>query len=322
MGQQNGFKKYPSIDRIGHDENNGILDGGYLVVQEKLDGANFRFTWDEDNERIVFGSRNVEYWDEDDIDSAFMHAVEYVREEADDDVLAELTDDYDAITVFGEAMHAHTLDYGEPDQSGDAQTWAGVPNFIGFDVWTRREGFLDWNEASLIIESIGLETVPIVYDGLAEDWDGFPTDDEDFPESEYRDGIPEGIVISNEVTDQTAKHRTTKFKERHGTQSVTDPDDYEPSDGMLLARQFTTEARVLKMIHKYEDRGETIEMAIMEDLWRDVFDDIIEEEYETIFLGNYTIDTNEFRSEVASITADVLQRYLSRPDGSVLNDTE
>jgi hypothetical protein len=322
MGKQNGFKKYPSIDRIGHDENNGILDGGHLVVQEKLDGANFRFTWDADEERVVFGSRNVEYWNEKDIDSAFMHAVEYVREHADTNVLDELTSDSSSIVVFGEAMHAHTLDYGEPEQSGDAQTWVDVPNFIGFDVWTLDDGFLDWAVASDIIDEIGLETVPIVYDGPAEDWDAFPAEDEEFPESEFRDGIPEGIVVSNETTGQTAKHRTQRFKEKHGTQSVADPDEYEPSGGVLLARQFTTEARVLKMIHKYKDRGETIEMGIMEDLWRDVFDDIIEEEYETIFLGNYTIDTKEFRSEVASITADVLQRYLSRPDGSVLNESE
>lgn len=51
----------------------------------------------------------------------------------------------------------------------------------------------------------------------------------------------------------------------------------------------------------------------------DVFDDIITEEYDDIFLGNHVIDTKEFRSEVASITADVLQQYLNRPQGSVLN---
>ena len=63
-------------------------------------------------------------------------------------------------------------------------------------------------------------------------------------------------------------------------------------------------------------------MSLMEDLWREVFDDIIEEEYQTIFLGNHEIDTKEFRSEVASITANVLESYLERPQGSVLNELE
>lgn len=322
MGKQNGFKKYPKVKRIGHEENNGMLDGGYIIVQEKLDGANFRFTWDEEDERVVFGSRNVEYWNEKDIDGSFEHAVEFVRETIDTEVLAELNNDYDSMTIFGEAMHAHTLDYGEPVQENGASVWKDTPNFIGFDIWTRRDGFLDWNVAEDMIHEMGLESVPVFYDGLADQWDELSESDEDFPESEYRDGQPEGIIVRNEVSDQTAKLRTKKFKERHDTQSVTDPDEYDPQDSVLLARQYTTEARVLKQIHKYKDRGETIEMSIMEDLWRDVFDDIIEEEYDTIFLGNHTINTKDFRSEVASITADVLQTYLARPDGSVLNDRE
>ena len=271
------------------------------------------------NDRIVFGSRNVEYWNEKDIDSAFQHCVEYVRENADTEILQQLTDDYGSITVFGEAMHAHTLEYGEPVETGDSTTWEGVPNFIGFDVWADSVGFLGWNKARDIIHDIGLETVPIVYEGPAEAYE-LPTEDEEFPESEYRDGKPEGLVIINETTDQTAKHRTDRFKEKHGSQSVTNSDEYEPDDSVVLARQFTTEARVLKMIHKYKDDGREINMGIMEDLWRDVFDDIIEEEYETIFLGRYVIDTKKLRSEVASITARVLDTYMSRPDGSVLNE--
>jgi len=179
------LKKYPSISRIGHEDNNGILEDGHLVVKEKMDGANFRFTYYPEEDRIVFGSRNIEYWN-------------------------------------------------------------------------------DGNQF---------------------------------------------------ITDRERRW----FKEMHSTQSVSDPDEYEPSDAEVLARKFTTEARVLKLIHKYENRGRTIEMPIMEDLWEDVFEDIIEEEFKSIFLGKHTIDTKEFRSEVAGITADVLQSYLERPDDSVLN---
>jgi hypothetical protein len=119
-----------------------------------------------------------------------------------------------------------------------------------------------------------------------------------------------------------AKVRCEKFKEMHGASKGKTPEEYEPEDAAVLAHQFATEARIMKMIHKYDDRGKDVGMHVMEELWRDVFDDIIEEEYETIFLGNHTLDTKEFRSEVASRTADVLQQYLSRPDGSVLNEVE
>jgi hypothetical protein len=127
-------------------------------------------------------------------------------------------------------------------------------------------------------------------------------------------------VIKNSVTGQRAKVRSEKFKEMHGSAKGKTPGEYEPEDAQVLAHQFATEARIMKMIHKYDDRGRDIEMGMMEDLWVDVFDDIIEEEYNTIFLGNHVIDTQQFRSEVASRTANVLQTYLSRPDDSVLNE--
>ena len=299
------LKKYPSISRIGHEDKNGILEDGHLVVKEKMDGANFRFTYCPEEDRIVFGSRNIEYWDESQIDDAFDHAIEFVREETDKAALVEKDGLWGPLTFFGEAMHSHTLDYD----------WDEVPSFLGFDVYDHgREEFFKFDNAKRVFGVIGLPTVPVVYQGPAEDFE-----DLEAPDSEYHDGPAEGVVIVNEDTGQRAKYRSDKFKEMHSTQSVNDSDEYEPSDAEVLARKFTTEARVLKLIHKYENRGRTIEMSIMEDLWEKVFEDIIEEEYGTIFLGNHTIDTKEFRSEVAGITADVLQSYLERPDDSVLN---
>jgi chorismate mutase len=307
------FKKFPKIKRIGDDENSGILESGQLVIQEKMDGANFRFTYDPEDERLVFGSRNVEYWNEKDIDKNFTHAVDFVRDNIDLHALRHI-DERHSMTFFGEAMHAHTLDY----------RWEEVPSFLGFAIWDEYdELFLPWSSTEKIFDGIGLPTVPVRYTGWADRMpEAYEFPEPEIGDSEYRDGVPEGIVIWNQETNQIAKYRTEQFKERHGSQSVSNPDDYEPDDSVVLARQYTTEARVLKMIHKYRDRGRDIEMAMMEDLWRDIFDDIIEEEYDEIFLGNHVIDTKKFRSEVASITADVLQQYLSRPDGSALNEVE
>jgi hypothetical protein len=240
-----------------------------------------------------------------DVDDTFDHAIEFVREETDKGALVEQDGLWGPFTFFGEAMHPHTLDYN----------WDKVPSFLGFDVYDHGlEQFLVFDNAEAVFEAIGLPVVPVVYEGPAEDFK-----DLEAPDSQYHDGPAEGVVIVNEDTGQRAKYRSDKFKEMHGSQSVSDPDEYELDDSAVLARQFTTEARVLKMIHKYENRGRTIEMSMMEDLWRDVFEDIIEEEFETIFLGRYDLNTKDFRSEVAGITADVLQSYLERPDDSVLN---
>jgi hypothetical protein len=322
VGMSDVIPKYPKVKRLGDDENVGILEGEQIVVQEKLDGANFRFALEDhldeeyqiEGRDLVFGSRNVLYKNEKDIDNAFEHAVEYVRDTIDVEELRDAERRADSpLVVYGEAMHPHTLDY----------KWDDVPSFLGFDIKAvGRDDFLPWGLAEIVFHDINLPTVPTLHNGPDElpneiiDQDGLHV-----PQSEYREGLAEGIIIRNERTDQTAKHRSQEFKEKHGSQSVTDPDDYDPSDSVVLARQYTTEARVLKMIHKYEDRGRDVEMGMMEDLWRDVFDDIVTEEYDDIFLGNHVIDTKEFRSEVASITADVLQQYLSRPQGSVLNQT-
>lgn len=314
------MKKYPKIKRLGHDENDGILYSGDIAVQEKLDGANFRFTLDDnldteyqtEGRDFVFGSRNVMYKNEKDIDDAFDHAIEHVREHGDATALREMQGDSDLV-VFGEAMHPHTLEY----------EWDDAPSFIGFGVWSSDNGFLSVDDAYTVIVGMGLEKAPVVYSGPTEHFDiGEITDDDGLStlSSEYRDGLAEGFVVKNSTTGQRAKVRSEPFKEKHDSQSSSKPDAEEPDDSTVLAHKYTTEARVLKQIHKYKDRGRTIEMGVMEDLWRDVFDDIIEEEYDTIFLDNHVIDTKEFRSEVASITAGVLQQYMQRPDGSVLNE--
>jgi len=315
--------KFPKIKRIGDESNAGIFEQGDMAIHEKLDGGNMRVTLEHhldeqfqtDDRDLVFGSRNICYKNDKDIDSAFEHAIDFVRVQADVSKLKAIEGDDGHLALYGEAMHPHTLEYD----------WERVPSFCGFAIFdVNANAFLHWEQARDIFRTIGLPVVPVYHwghaDGIPDALDPTTEDGIDCPDSNYRDGLPEGVVIWNYSTGQIAKYRTPEFKERQPSQSVTDPDDYEPSDAVVLARQYTTEARVLKMIHKYKDRGETIEMGIMEDLWRSVFDDIIEEEYDDIFLGNYTINTKDFRSEVASITANVLERYLSRPDGSVLND--
>lgn len=295
------MKKYPKIKRLGHRDNDGILDDGPVTILEKMDGANFRFCLDDGD--LVFGSRNVVY-DEDDRDSNFMHAIEYVRENINIERAANIDERYGPVTFYGEAMHSHTLDY----------EWDNVPSFLGFDIWRGdREEFVSSGTMHHLFDSIDLERVPNLYFGEP---DGFDFDS--VPDSEYRDGVAEGFVIKNYRTGQAAKVRSERFKEMHGGPTGNTPESYEPSDGEVLAKQFTTEARVIKMIQKMIDEGHTLEMSMMDGLWGRVFDDIIDEEYDTIFHGNYSIDTKQFRSEVASLTADHLQTYLHRPSDSVL----
>ena len=314
------MKKYPKVKRIGHESTSGILNEPVTVI-EKMDGANFRFTSGKNvenapDDKIIFGSRNVVYKNEKDTDKAFEHAVEYVREQLPSthpDWWAENVEREpgDAVTLFGEAMHPHTIDYD----------WDEVPSVLLFGGYSQDYGWFDWTDVETVSKITEIPHVPVVEKRAdIENTDQIPTPEK----SAWRDGFPEGVVLRRSAGGQMmrAKYRTEDFLERHASagpsnQGGDPPDD----DSIALARELLSKENwVKKHIHKYEDRGRTIEMAMMEDLWRDVFDDIIEEEYETIFLGNYEIHTKKFRSEIASQTADILQEYIRRPEESVLNE--
>jgi len=311
------MKKFSKIKRVGHDQNQGMFDNpdDELIIKEKLDGANFRFTHSRnvdgvEGPRLVFGSRNVIYKNEKDTDSRFEHAVEHVREHVSpNDFIEHVEDGDDSLTIFGEAMHEHTLDYA----------WDDVPSVLVFDAYSERDGWLSWQSVRAIARRLGLETAPEVYfQRQYEDISELP----DEIKSEYRDGPAEGIVVRSPTLGLRAKSRSEDFLDKHagGAPSVVKG---RTDDSAELARKLLAqEPWVDKWIHKYRDRDRTIEMAIMEDLWRDVFDDIIEEEYETIMLGNWDINTKDFRSIIASHVAEQLQAYLERPDDSVLNEPQ
>lgn len=322
------FRKYPSISRIGHEESSGIMQMGTITVLEKVDGSNIRFMrechldekYHTEDRDIVFGSRNIAYKNEKDTDSGFEEYISFVRETVAVEDIIEMEDTYNEPLVFyGEIMRPHTIEYA----------WDEVPDVFGIDIRSAETGErLMWGDVSSIFDHIGLETPAVVYRGhvsnIPDSLDPRTDDGVEMPESEYGAPEPEGVVIRNDETDQIAKVHSETFREVHKEQFSPDEEDtYEPSDSVALARRFTTRQRVLKRIHRMEEEGGGVGgMGVMEGLWKDVFEDVIEEEFETIFLGNYTIDTKEFRSEVASITADVLQAYLERPDGSVLNELQ
>lgn len=311
------MKKYPSIPRLGKKKTNGILSGDVTVL-EKLDGANFRFTHGKNvdgvsPERLVFGSKNVIYKNEKDTDSNFEHAIEFVRDRVTPEHFTEEVErGEDELTIFGEAMHPHTLDYD----------WDDVPSVLIFDVWSDEEGWLPWTDIEAVSSRLDIDTVPVVRRrGEYQSVDDLPLDFD----SHYGVDVPEGIVLRGNPGGKLirAKYRTEEFLDRHGTDHPSPDDALSSDDSVALAYELLgKEPWVKKWIHKYEDSDREIHMGVMENLWRDVFDDIIDEEYETIFLGNYDINTKTFRSTIASHTADVLQEYLRRPDESVLNEAQ
>jgi len=316
------FKKFSKIKRVGHDQNQGMFEeDGELIIKEKLDGANFRFTFNEDAE-LVFGSKNVEYVDEEGepayssedyekLDSRFEAAIDHVREVTD--LRGQtMTRNYGSLTFFGENMVKHSLDY----------EWSDTPQFIGFDIYDHdEERWLSTEEAYRIFEKLGLETAPIIARMPAEEFD--PEEFGAEHESQYRDGLAEGVVLINEGAEENhrsgfntrSKMVTEEFKEKHEQATSANHGNEQPKGHQKLADKYCTDGRIKKHIHKMRDEGYELGMHLMspengEGLFMRVAKDIVEEEWREIAESSWTIDFKEFRNVVATRCANKLQAHM------------
>lgn len=306
------MKKYPKVPRLGEPETEPLFNNKTTVL-EKMDGANFRFTHGKNvdgcsDDRLVFGSRNVIYKNEKDTDKSFKHAIEYVRERvAPDEWVGSIESEVgDGVTVFGEAMHPHTLEYD----------WEETPNVLVFDAHSENRGWLPWEDVETIASRLDIQTVPVIERGAEfESTDQLPV-----PETSlYNETFAEGVVAR--TNEHRGKYRTDKFLDNHASASRNGVPE-NPDDSIILAHKLLSKDNwTLKEIHRRENRGESVSMSDMEELWRAVFDDIIDECYEDVFLGNHNINTKKFRSAIASHVAEEVQAYIRRPDDSVLNQT-
>lgn len=293
------MKKYPKLRYPGEEETQGLFATGTVVIQEKLDGANFRFTWDP-NDGLTFGSRRT--WGDGLQEEQFAEPIWYIDSYVNRDALETLYEERGRLLFFGEAMNPHTISYD----------WEEMPEFIGFDVWdVAGEGFLDHDEAYGIFDAIDLPTAPVIDVIEAEEWEDY---DFSCPVSEYYDGKAEGVAFKNHDTGVYGKFVREDFKEKNN-QTFGKPKKYQESGAEKMAYQYVTEARVEKAAYKLRDEGGwgDLKMEMMEELPEQVIRDMAEEEAGNIFMGeNWEIDTAELRSIISSRCASILQRMISR----------
>lgn len=217
-------------------------------------------------------------------------------------------------TFFGENMVKHSLEYD----------WEEIPRFLGFDIYDHeKERYLTYSESYSLFNSLGLETAPIVDEIHVDEFD----QDYEVPESEWRDGKAEGVVIINEDQEEgnrsgfqtRAKLVTDEFIEKNkqemgggGRESVH---DYEK-----IASKYATEARIRKQIHKMQDEGRELGMELMENqggstgLPMRVVEDIFIEECPEIVRSNHTINMKKLRSKVAKKCVSILRRVMKNTE--------
>jgi len=302
------MQRYPSLNYPA--EVDGLGAGDTVYVQEKLDGANFRFMLrdhlDEEYEpdrKLVFGSRNVVWKHEVDVANAFSDhtetgegALEYIRDTINVGMMRMFDSENDGIVVYGEAMHPHTLEY----------QWTEVPRVVIYDMWKMGEQtFVHPYALKAKCRSLGLAWSPYV--------DEVPTDhygEVSVPQSAYRDGKAEGVVLKNPSTGARAKIVTDEFKEKHDGPS---PSLSNVTDTDVVVDTYVTSARIEKQAHKLVDEGQwdELQMEMMADLPEAVVRDAMDEEAGSIVMeNNYEIDTRELRSKASTKCARVLRGLL------------
>lgn len=305
------MKKYPSLKYPDNKASRGLFADGAVIVQEKLDGANFRLMreahLDEqyyaDGRTLVFGSRNVQFKNVKDENKQFAHAMEFVRErvsDADIETVEQVVGG--PVTIFGEAMHPHTLEYD----------FDNIPSVVGFDIWDHNSGeFLDPANAKHFIEdTLGLPFSPILDTVPVEEWDDYSVQ---VPQSAYGDVRAEGLVLKNPTTNTYSKMVRQDFKEKH-KETFGKGKKQQESGAEKLSYQYIPNSRIEKQVHKLIDEGDwdSKQMEMMEDLPECVIRDMAEEEGGNIFMEeNWEIDTHDFRSITSSRCAKVLRKMIN-----------
>lgn len=260
-----GVPKYPKIRRVGHEKTKGILDDptDFVVIQEKVDGSNFRF-WLEDGE-IRFGSRRVDYVDEKNYEE-WAKAIEYIKSKVNPEDLRE-----DFIYV-GEFIRPHTVQYD----------FDSAPPFVGFDILNRWTGdVVHYLISYAEFDSLGLPFVNTYFVGEA----GLITDvlieELKKKKSAYGAEVQEGVVLKNYSRNIFAKSVNPEFLEDF-KKKFRDKVKPKMTAEAKVVERFITPARVNKIITRiYEDKG-SVSAENIPQILRDTVNDMLEEEILTI----------------------------------------
>lgn len=308
------MRKFPKLKYPNDPETDGVLADD-VVVTEKLDGANFRFSWDDG---LVVGTRNHVYdADDENLPKAFEHAVEYVQDrlaEADNTWLAGFHSG--EWILFGEAMHYHSLRYQDVDytnpSSGSPYFGGDAPNVVLFDIYDEDAGeWLPWREVENVVDRSPFTLTDVLAEG-----DGQELKDDGalaIPEESMFGGNAEGIVVRRKDGLVRAKKVSEDFKEQNAI-SFNDPSRAQ-GDAVRFVAAFVTDARIEKEAHKLVDEGhyDNLEMSMMQDLPRRVLVDAVHENAwsELLTSGGFEAEwDDDFKAEVRSKASKKCARVL------------
>ena len=301
------IKKYDKIQRFGKDEVIELLSNpeDVIYIQEKMDGANFRF-YINNNGVPIFGSRTQQLTsnegEDTNIAKNFTLCVQHVRNKLKDKDLS----DYNGYIFYGECMVKHTLQYD----------WDNIPRFLGFDIYDTVNGiYLEYPQVEEIYNNLSLDIVPLIDIVYAKDI--ISVSDKLVPVTKYPPlsnpkQLAEGIVFKNYNKQIIAKYVRDAFKEDNantfGGKPKYNEDDTINSE---LVFKFCTNARIEKMIFKLIDNGNNLEMKLMQQLPKLVYSDIMEEEWRYICFSKKKVDFGNLNKLIIKRCLYVLNQVIT-----------
>ena len=274
-------RKYMNISRLKTKDLPGFRVGDHIVVQEKIDGANFSFRYDVENDRICSFSRRFELNEENNLSGAWEWSQRLNKEQ----VVKVLGD---KLILFAEWLVPHTVKYPEEKYY----------NAYCFDVRDAETGlYLPQEQVAEIVQKLGLIYVPVFYAGPFTSWENVEAL---VGKTELGGEYGEGIVIKNMTRlndpDENfpfyVKIVGEAFKEKRAIggwgMKMLDHKN-EKSIALELTESVVTTARVRKMILKMVDEQELPinwkeldPRTIMRKLSNAVYYDCAKEEPETV----------------------------------------
>lgn len=301
------FKKYTKIRILGDEENKDIFSNpkDEIVIQEKVDGANFRFYITKEG-KIIFGSRarqlTSDEGDETNVEKNFRRCVELIRQKWER--VKDIAPNLSHLIFYGECMVKHTMDYD----------WEKMPPYLGFDIYDTKTGkYLDYKDIEIIFcENLKVEIVPLIKICKAKDI--AKIDDSSVPESKYvaissKDRQSEGIIFKNYSKQLMAKYVREKFKEKN-KKVFGGGKKWAKTDDEYFVAVYCTNARIDKCIFKLVDEGNKLDMTIMGTLLNMVYKDIWEEHWNEISFSKKKIDLLNLKKLVSLRCLEVLKQAI------------
>ena len=271
-------KKYMDIERLKDKYTDGFQVGDHIVVQEKIDGANFSIRYDKENNQITAFSRKQELHFGNNLRGAWEWS-----QRLDKELVKEVLGSN--LVLFGEWLVPHSIKY-PADRYQQAYF---------YDVWdTEKEQYLPQNEVKEIVAKLGLNYIPVFYEGEFQSWEhirGF------VGRTDFGGEIGEGVVVKNMTKLNNPNTRlpfytkivSDAFAEKKAVRPVDMEKVAENARLQTVVESVVTEARVRKLLHKMVDEGILPEDwdehdmgTVARNLGKEVYYDCVKEEPDTV----------------------------------------